>query len=445
MDFVDMSDGELEDTVIGHAGQLAAQTCTFLDALREFDTRGAWNGVNIRSCAQWLSWKTGLSRRTAQDQLRVAHALADLPHLHDAFAHGRLSYSKVRAVSRVATADSEPELVDIALSSTAEQVERLCRGLRTINRRGTPDAAPADSTARWNWDDDGTLRVSMRLNPVDGARFLAGVVRSDYERTRTIDDPDVPTPPESPGSPGSSDASGLPTDLWRNVPSNIAPAVVAMSDIACDMIDVPETAPGAEVLIVEDSATGDAHIDDGPPLDTHERDEARCDAIVRAVRVQQGAVLAWGRRRRTPSPAQIRAVFMRDRCCTMPGCGRTRFLHVHHVAFWSHGGATDLDNLVLLCGEHHRRLHRDEFSIVPTAPQQFEFHTAAGDLIEVAPPIAAEPRFRPDRTTAPAAIVPNWGGEKLDLSYATDVLTHIWALRAREKAADTTPPEAMAA
>ncbi|WP_331852572.1 DUF222 domain-containing protein [Gordonia insulae] len=192
----DLSDDEIADRLVGYASQVAAMTARFLDLLAEFDDRSAWGGDGILSCAHWLSWRTGLSMRTAQDHLRVAHALPELPLIGEAFSHGRLSYSKVRALTRVATPEREQELLNVASSSTAAQVERLVRKLRHIDRHAEEEErGQIDSRGSWRWNDDGSLSVNLRLAPLDGARFLAGAVRAEYERTRIDGDPDVPLPP----------------------------------------------------------------------------------------------------------------------------------------------------------------------------------------------------------------------------------------------------------
>src|SRR5215207_777797 len=97
----------LADEITTVAGQLAAATCRFLLLLAEFDRREGYHRWECNSCAHWLGWKVGMSRRTAQDHVRVARALEDLPITTKAFAAGQLSYSKVRAITRVATPKSE--------------------------------------------------------------------------------------------------------------------------------------------------------------------------------------------------------------------------------------------------------------------------------------------------------------------------------------------------
>ncbi|MGU3292711.1 DUF222 domain-containing protein [Williamsia sp. M5A3_1d] len=432
-----LSDDQLTERVVVYASQIAALTARFLDLLREFDTRGVWSGEGIASCAHWLSWRTGLSLRTAQDHLRIAHALADLPQMHAAFADGRLSYSKVRALTRVATPDREEELVSVALSATAAQVEQIVRSIRHIDRAADEsDTGRVDSSARWGWNDDGTLSVTMRLAPLDGARFLAGVVRSEYERTRTADDPDLPLP-----DPTATDAADVPrnapssTDLWRHVPSNIAEAVVAMADTMQAIVAMPEFAPGAEIVIhtdsdVDDSPT-DSHLDTGPAISEAEVDEASCGGSTRVVKKRKGrngVVLRWGRKRRLPTHTLLRLVFERDRGCRHPGCGRTRHLHAHHVRFCSEGGTTDPDNLIMLCSTHHRALHHGQFGIRAHGEQHFTFHRPDGTLIETAPTTSAPVTWRADPAIAPDAIEPVGGG-RLDLGYTLEVLYAGWEWR----------------
>ncbi|OLM10844.1 DUF222 domain-containing protein [Pseudonocardia sp. Ae505_Ps2] len=96
---------DLESELLGLAGHIAAAECRFLRLLAEFDDRGGWCGVGVRSCAHWLTWRAGMSLRTATEHLRVAHALTRLPRITEAFAAGRISYSKVRAVTRLVGAE----------------------------------------------------------------------------------------------------------------------------------------------------------------------------------------------------------------------------------------------------------------------------------------------------------------------------------------------------
>ncbi len=443
-----LSDEVLEERVLGYAAQITAMTAGFLEHVAELDERESWRGPGIHSLAHWLSWKAGVAQRTAQEQVRMAKALRELPLIRQRFAGGRLTYSKVRALTRVATTLREKELVNLALSCTASQLERAVRAMRQIDRGysdGGESVPLAESSARWKWNADGSLSVSMTLTPLDGARFLAGVVRAEYERTRTPEDPDLPSvprnaPTELETASGEKDSEMKPAirrDLWRNVPSNIAAAVIAMADMVHEGIAMPELAPGAEILVHVGGGVEQAHLDDGPVLSESEVEEAACDASLREAlsrrvsgRPGKRALLGLGRKQRVPSKAMIRALFLRDRCCQTPGCERTRHLHAHHVVFWSRGGETELDNLILLCGSCHRALHRGEFSIKAHGQQAFSFHMPNGSVIEISPETRAPGLWSPEERIAVDATVPMDSGN-LDLGYATEVIYVVWEWRER--------------
>src|SRR5436190_14232036 len=104
-----------------------------LDLIREFDARSGWNN-GFRSCAHWLSYRAGLDLGAAREKVRVARALGTLPRLASALARGELSYAKVRALTRVATPETEERLLGVGRAGTAEHVERIVRGWRRVDR-----------------------------------------------------------------------------------------------------------------------------------------------------------------------------------------------------------------------------------------------------------------------------------------------------------------------
>src|SRR3982074_519006 len=115
-------------------------TARLLELIREFDARGGWN-TGFRSCAAWLSWRVGLDLGAARERVRVARALATLPRLARALARGELSYAKVRALTRVATPETEARLVAVGRAGTACHVERIVRGWRRVDRQAEAKAA----------------------------------------------------------------------------------------------------------------------------------------------------------------------------------------------------------------------------------------------------------------------------------------------------------------
>src|SRR5215467_9814131 len=113
----------LGDEIAELSAQIDAATARLLDLIREFDSRGGWNS-GFRSCAAWLSWRVGLDLGAARERVRVARALGTLPRLAEALSRGELSYAKVRALTRVATPDTEERLLKVGRAGTAEHVER---------------------------------------------------------------------------------------------------------------------------------------------------------------------------------------------------------------------------------------------------------------------------------------------------------------------------------
>ena len=105
--FSHITDAQLADEILTWSGRIAAGEAELLARIGEFDAREAWGGHGLLSCAHWLSWKTGLSPSAAREKVRVARALRELPQVQDVFAAGRMSYSQVRVITRVATPEEQ--------------------------------------------------------------------------------------------------------------------------------------------------------------------------------------------------------------------------------------------------------------------------------------------------------------------------------------------------
>ena len=123
----------LGDEIAELSAHLDAATARLLDLILEFDARGGWN-TGFRSCAAWLAWRVGLDLGAARERVRVARALGTLPLLAQALAKGELSYAKVRALTRVATPETEARLLAVGRAGTADHVERIVRGWRRLDR-----------------------------------------------------------------------------------------------------------------------------------------------------------------------------------------------------------------------------------------------------------------------------------------------------------------------
>jgi hypothetical protein len=170
----------LEYEICTLAARLASETCRWLLLVAEFDAREGWAECGLNSCAEWLSWRCGIGIGAARDHVRVARMLGCLPLVQAAFAAGELSYSKVRALTRVASEKTEAELVELARHATGAQLERLCGKYGQVLRASRERAWAINErqALHLHWDDDGMLVVQGRLAPEDGAALMRALERA---------------------------------------------------------------------------------------------------------------------------------------------------------------------------------------------------------------------------------------------------------------------------
>jgi hypothetical protein len=428
-------DERLESEICRRAADLAAAQAQWFRLLAEFDRRSGWASWGCRSAAQWLSWQCGLSTMAGREHVRVARRLAEFPATEALFAAGKLSYSKVRALTRVLTPANEQTLIGYALEATASQLERIVRGYRSVLEvvGATPDeAVEAARTLHWRWEDDGMLSFAGRVDAEEGAALLVALGIAHDELHPPTPRPAAPEPVAVPaGTPGTAPhppVSGpviqLSDDgelLGIGLPEPEAPAPApepvpagaprsgggaAWADALGVLVDTmlaagPTPAEGrAEVVIEVDLALlaagdddpcgrGAARIPDGPPLATHVIERVLCDCNVETLVVGPGGTpLDLGRSHKQISPRQRRALRARDGGCQWPGCEQRRFVDGHHLIWWSRGGPTDLANLALFCRRHHRHIHRHDIAITREADGRLRFFDRGGEEITTLHPSA---------------------------------------------------------
>ena len=421
-----MSSSDLDrlgDEIAELAAHLDAATARLLDLIREFDAQGGWSN-GFRSCAAWLSWRVGFAPGAAREHVRVARALDTLPRLAQALAHGELSYSKVRELTRVATPETEAQLVAAARAGTAEHVERLVRGWRRMDRKAEAREAARQHTSRALHvypDDDGTVRVRGRLTPEVGAllvKALAAARETLYQRRRDqAAESDPPTMEQQQADALALLAeTALHHELDPGAPGERYQVVVHVD---------------AEVLADADAA-GQSVLEEGARVPAGTSQRLACDASRVVMRHDpDGRVVEVGARTRTIPPALRRALHYRDRGCRFPGCG-VRFGQGHHIRHWAHGGPTTLSNLATVCNRHHRAVHEEGFQIDRGPDGELRFHRPDGRLLpEVPPPseVRGDPveilRARHDAAGLVLhahTATPGWLSERLDIGYAIDVL-----------------------
>ena len=390
---------ELAAAITTGAVRLAAATAAWLRLVAEFDRRGGWHGVGIRSCAHWLAWQCGLGSTAAREHVRVARALTGLPRIQAAFDAGRLSYSKVRALTRIAAPDCEATLVEFALSATASQTERFCRAWRRADDAATGGsrvtAEDLQSFEHW-YDDDGFLTLKVRLPAVEGAALMARIearVERDARRERAQATKAAAGHATIRAAGGSLDREieercAEDAEVGRVRERTAARRITALSDLVESGAAVERRLPGdpprREVVVhvdaavlADDTAAGRAYVEGGPAITGAQARRILCGATVVAMLEKGREPLAVGRRRRRATKAQWRALLHRDQGCARPGCPETRVerLHAHHMRHWLFGGPTDIDNLVLLCDVDHGLVHehdlvmsRRDGRLVVTAP-----------------------------------------------------------------------------
>src|SRR5206468_38286 len=366
----------LSDEIAELSAHLEAATARLLDLIRAFDAREGWN-TGFRSCAGWLSWRVGLDLGAARERVRVARALGTLPLLAQALARGELSYAKVRALTRVATPETEERLLAVGRAGTADHVERIVRGWRRMDRKAEIAEAKQQHVHRAlhvYQDEDGMVVVRGRLAPEVGAvliKALAAAREALYQQARAtraeiglvIDSVEAP-----PMEQQQADALGLLAETALH--HGIDPGAPGERYQVVVHVDAP--------VLADPEAPGQSVLEDGTHVSSETCQRLACDASRVVMRhTADGRVVEVGARTRTIPPALRRVLHHRDRGCRFPGCGLP-FGQGHHIRHWAQGGPTTLSNLALLCRRHHRAVHEEGYQMERQPDGELEFRRPDG-------------------------------------------------------------------
>jgi Domain of unknown function (DUF222)/HNH endonuclease len=375
-------------------GEITAATREFLRALAESDRCRDWAAEGFTSCADWLAWRIGVTRNTASEKVRAARALEELPLISEAMSRGELSFSKVRALTRAATPESEAELLAFARAASAASLERLVRGWKTLSREDEQKRERLLHRTRsfsvWP-DERGMYDVRGKLTPEVAAVLMRAIeAASDAlykECHENCPDEERPDPDQL-----RADALGLVAEQ----------ALAAGFGSVADDPPISGTRAGRyQVVVHVEPETLTAHaepgmseLEDGTRVTAETSRRIACDSARVEIRhAPDGSVLDVGRRTRIVPPAIRRALEARDRGCRFPGCG-LRFTDAHHIEHWADGGETRLENLVLLCRRHHRLVHEDGYRICKDKLGTVVFFAPTGRAFgeaAPAPELAADP------------------------------------------------------
>ena len=422
------------DEIADLSAHLDAATARLLDLIREFDARGGWSN-GFRSCAAWLSWRVGFAPGAAREHVRVARALGTLPLLTKALARGELSYAKVRELTRVATPETEEQLLAVGRAGTAEHVERIVRGWRRVDAKFEAQEAARQHAGRAlhvYQDEDGAVKIRGRLTAEVGAVLVKALdaAREALYQQRRDEGPEGDAP---------------------TMAQQQADALALLAEAALHHGIDPGTPGERYQVVVHVDATvladadqpGQSQLEDGMRVPAGTSQRLACDATRVVMRHEADGVTEVGARTRTIPPAIRRALHHRDRGCRFPGCG-ARFGQGHHIHHWAQGGPTTLSNLAVLCRRHHRAVHEEGYQLERGPDGALKFRRPDGRVIPEVPPA-------PNLATDPVAAIrtqnegnglsldartsmPLWRGEPLDVRYAIDVLhpRARWALWRRQ-------------
>ena len=440
------------------AGQMNALNHRLLTLIAEFDQRKGWSvDGTVRSCAHWLNWKCGIALGAAREKVRVACCQQQLPLINASFASGAISYSKVRAMSRVATPENEDFLLMIARHGTASHVEKVVakyKSVQTTHGNALERDQENERKLVYYQGQDGMWVIHAKLPSEVGAMVVKAIeaVAAPVQtaKQQQLQDPKKGVSAETFSEAIEEEEPARFQDLLQHTRADALVSITEHFLATASQNPEFQGLKGSErcqIMLHVDINTLREHrhassqagrhcnMDDKHWISPNTAKRLSCDAsMVTVLEDEQGRVLNIGRRTRTVPSAINRALNIRDKTCRVPGCCESRYLDAHHIKHWADGGDTSLDNLVNLCRAHHRQLHQGCFSINverTASGQQLVFATPSGMKIQSSffpqfPNVSAETSEGVLRQLVPTVdtttCIPHWHGESCDYGLAVAAL-----------------------
>jgi hypothetical protein len=342
MEWQTASNDQIDEAFDHFSGLSSAALAKVCDLIAVVDMRQSWMDDGSRNLTDWVSARIRIRHSTAARLVRVSRRLADLPVLAQAFAGGELSFDQVDAISTIATAETEEMLIGQAEGMTSAALDRLVRRERGLTREEARSVWERRKLVRqWNLDQS-ELKFRGRL-PGDAGRAFDEAIDNRVDGL------------------GPNPATGIFEPLETR-------SADALTELAATDGGGDGTPPQMTVFADFDTLTtneeGFAFLDNTAPLPNETAQRLSCDATIETIVRDGERIIGIGRRSRKIPGWLRRLVYERDDShCQHPGCRNTRWLQVHHIVPWARGGATDLDNLIVLCGIHHRLVHEDGWHI----------------------------------------------------------------------------------
>jgi hypothetical protein len=379
-------------------GTINAATAELCEALGELHANEGWGGVGIQSLEHWTTWKAGVSNYRAQNLVRIAKRIDELPTCFGLFREGRLSEDSMTRVARKVPASRDDEVANLALHSTVRQLDRILSALPDVEAPVPPMSRAGG--VRLQERPDGSGKAVIELPADQWALFTGGLYRArevEYRDKHDLDDA-----AEVPRTGGGV---------------TLVDAIVRMSTEARDSLDPTFRRTGfrgeANQVVIHRDLLPDGTLGPGRlhgslvNLPDALNRYLCCDAKVRMNVTMDGRLVGITPTERVPNRALRRHLERRDGGCAHPLCGQRRWVHQHHIVHWEDGGPTIPSNLVSLCSRCHRSLHAGDFSIEgnPETAASLVFRDKWGRAIE--PPQIGP--SDPSGTNEPAAFIPASG------------------------------------
>jgi hypothetical protein len=339
---------EIEDSLVASFEAMNAKLCDQFDEIVLLDFREAYKVDGAQTMADWLTYCLTLDERTAKEYVAVAKALDFLPAIKDAFREGRLSWDQVRLLARFATFAEDVEWSSRAVGMTVAEIRKVAQARIRLTREKA-DARFKRRYVRARRDvEEGFVNIWARLPDVEGEVFLNAI-----DRKASVASPDVPL------------------DQRR------ADALVEICSMAIGADADPDRATVVAHVDLEGLIAADRNgvLEGGTAIAPETVRRLTCDGRLQMVLHTADDIVA-SRMTRTVPHHLSRELRARDGKCVFPGCSNAIWVDAHHVEHFADGGPTTLDNLLLLCGFHHRLVHEGGWNV---------FLSAEGDRVFVRP------------------------------------------------------------
>lgn len=346
-----------------HRLMSAAAAEIFAAALEADEAESYW-ADGAQTTDEWLVGNLKIHSRTARRWTRLARKLSDFPETRKKLAAGDLNLDQLAELMKYLEPDDEAAVLEAAVHDTADDLADTARSLRTVTRERVKQ------TRFERWYEGFYDHEELKYRFAGEIPGQDGLIVDKAMQLLAWNAPEEPS-----------------YELPRHPEHRLADALVEMASNALanhSNTDVATVVVHAEAdALALDASVGRAEFATDIPMEAIRR--MCCDGRVQFITRDGDGVLGVGRVQRTIPAWLRRLIRRRDAGCRFPGCGRSHWTQIHHIIHWANGGPTDLDNLITLCGHHHRVLHEDGWRISGDPNGDAVFHLPSGSPFEWRP------------------------------------------------------------